>query len=57
MITILLLIPVIGSILILLVPSTVQSLNGTLTSNNDKMKKIALTTSLINLFISLFNFF
>jgi NADH:ubiquinone oxidoreductase subunit 4 (subunit M) len=45
MITLLLLIPIIGSILLLPINEV---------GNQLKMKQIALTTSLINLFISLF---
>lgn len=46
MITLLLLIPIIGSLIILPMSNTIESQN--------QMKKIALTTSLINFFISLF---
>ena len=46
MITLLLLIPIIGSLVILPMSNTIESQN--------QMKKIALTTSLINFFISLF---
>nr|QXM15406.1 NADH dehydrogenase subunit 4 [Leucoagaricus naucinus] len=46
MITLLLLIPILGSLIILPMSNTIESQN--------KMKKIALTTSLINFFISLF---
>jgi proton-translocating NADH-quinone oxidoreductase chain M len=46
MITLLLLIPIIGSLIIIPMSNTVESQN--------QMKKIALTTSLINFFISLF---
>ncbi len=49
MITLLLLIPIIGSLIILPMSNTIESQN--------KMKKIALTTSLINFFISLFIWF
>jgi hypothetical protein len=49
MITLILVIPIIGSIMLLL-----QSYSQTDLNNSDlKMKEIALTTSLINLFISL----
>ena len=48
MITLLLLIPIIGSLIILPMSS-----EATIESQN-QMKKIALTTSLINFFISLF---
>lgn len=46
MITLLLLIPILGSLIILPMSNTIESQN--------QMKKIALTTSLINFFISLF---
>src|SRR6266705_2151636 len=46
MLTLLLLIPLVGSLIILPMSNTIESKN--------KMKKIALTTSLINFFISLF---
>jgi len=46
MITLLLLIPIIGSLIILPMSNTIES--------QSKMKKIALSTSLINFFISLF---
>ena len=52
MITLLLLIPILGSIILLLIPNSINS-----SINNNTMKQIALTTSLINLFISLFIWF
>nr|YP_010335511.1 NADH dehydrogenase subunit 4 [Pleurotus giganteus]UNH92442.1 NADH dehydrogenase subunit 4 [Pleurotus giganteus] len=59
MITLLLLIPIIGSLILLFIPETSSSIStgpcvGTQQSNQIKMKKIALITSLINLFLSLF---
>jgi proton-translocating NADH-quinone oxidoreductase chain M len=55
MITLLILIPIIGSIILL--PMSNVSLNGIEEANNSnstQMKKIALSTSLINFFVSLF---
>ena len=46
MLTLLLIIPLLGSLIILLIKNTLESKN--------QMKKIALTTSLVNFFISLF---
>ena len=61
MITLLILIPIIGSLLLLPIGSfsptqNVQIQGGevSLNKNNLKMKRIALTTSLINFFVSLF---
>ena len=50
MITLLILIPVLGSLL--LIPIS----GGRGESNNNQMRRIALTTSLINLFVSLFKY-
>ena len=53
MITLLILIPIIGSI-ILLPMSNVRLGNGVVVDSSSQMKKIALSTSLINFFVSLF---
>ena len=53
MITLLILIPIIGSI-ILLPMSNVRLGNGVVVDSSTQMKKIALSTSLINFFVSLF---
>ena len=59
MITLLLLIPIIGSLILLFIPESTSSVISIQTqqSNQIKMKKIALITSLINLFLSLFIWF
>ena len=49
MLTILLLVPIIGSLIILVIPEESQE-------EQQKMKKIALSTSVINFFISIFSF-
>src|SRR6185369_12381502 len=51
MITLLILIPIIGSLLLLPIGLGEE---GNINRNNNQMKKIALTTSLINFFVSLF---
>ena len=66
MITLLLLIPIIGSLILLFIPETSNSvaiqqaggISGSVIGGNQiKMKKIALITSLLNLFVSLFIWF
>ena len=68
MITLLLLIPIIGSLILLFIPETSTSVaiqqaggagaSGSVIGGNQiKMKKIALITSLLNLFVSLFIWF
>lgn len=53
MITLLILIPIIGSLLLLPIGIAKEGEDSIL-KNNEKMKRIALTTSLINFFVSLF---
>jgi len=53
MITLLILIPIIGSLFLLPI-SNISGSKEEILGNNNQMKRIALTTSLINLFVSLF---